>query len=87
MKEISDELAARATLDKQLESQKRLVSAASSVYSVSTARYNSGIDSFLDVLDAQRELYTYQQQEILIQRQKLSNLVNLYKVLGGGSRE
>ena len=85
--EISDELAARATLDKQLESQKRLVSAASSVYSVSTARYNSGIDSFLDVLDAQRELYTYQQQEILIQRQKLSNLVNLYKVLGGGSRE
>lgn len=86
-KEVSDELAARATLDKQLEAQKRLVSAANKVYDISTARYNSGIDSFLDVLDAQRQLYTYQQQEIATEQQRLTNLVNLYKVLGGGSVE
>lgn len=84
-REVSDELAARETLDEQLKSQRRLVGAAQKVYDISQARYKSGIDSFLSVLDSQRELYTFQQQEIQIERQRLSNLVNLYKVLGGGN--
>ncbi|MCF8496443.1 MAG: efflux transporter outer membrane subunit [Alphaproteobacteria bacterium] len=83
-REVSDELAARVTLTEQLLAQKRLVAAAQKVYDVSEARYKSGIDSFLSVLDAQRELYAFQQNEIAIERQRLSNLVNLYKVLGGG---
>ena len=69
----------------QLQAQRRLVEAAETVYSVSEARYKSGIDSFLSVLDAQRELYAYQQNEIQIELQRQTNLVNLYKVLGGGS--
>lgn len=85
-REVADELAARATLDEQLKSQQRLVAAAQTVYDISAARYRSGIDSFLSVLDAQRELYTYQQNEIQIERQRLENLVNLYKALGGGAR-
>ena len=84
-REVSDELAARETLDGQLQAQRRLVEAAETVYSVSEARYKSGIDSFLSVLDAQRELYAYQQNEIQIELQRQTNLVNLYKVLGGGS--
>lgn len=83
-REVSDELAARETLDEQLKAQRRLVGAAQKVYDISQARYKSGIDSFLSVLDSQRELYTFQQNEIQIERQRLSNLVNLYKVLGGG---
>jgi len=86
-REVADELAARATLTEQLNAQIRLVEAAQRVYDVSEARYKSGIDSFLSVLDAQRELYTYQQQEIEVKRQRLSNLVNLYKVVGGGVSE
>ncbi|MGD9649161.1 MAG: efflux transporter outer membrane subunit [Dongiaceae bacterium] len=86
-REVADELAARATLDQQLKAQRRLVAAAQKVYNISDARYKSGIDSFLSVLDAQRELYGSQQVEIQIERQRLSNLVNLYKVLGGGSIE
>lgn len=85
-REVADELAARATLDEQLKAQRRLVAAAQKVYDISDARYKSGIDSFLSVLDAQRELYTYQQNEIQIERLRLSNLVNLYKVLGGGTQ-
>ncbi|MEC7028345.1 MAG: TolC family protein, partial [Pseudomonadota bacterium] len=84
-REVSDELAARETLDAQLKAQRRLVGAAQKVYDISNARYKSGIDSFLSVLDSQRELYTFQQQEIQIERQRLANLVNLYKVLGGGT--
>lgn len=84
-RDVADELAARATLDEQLKSQRRLVSAAQKVYDISQARYKSGIDSFLSVLDSQRELYTYQQNEIQIEQQRLSNLVNLYRALGGGT--
>jgi multidrug efflux system outer membrane protein len=85
-REVSDELAARETLDEQLKSQRRLVAAAQKVYDISEVRYKSGIDSFLTVLDSQRELYMFQQNEIQIERQRLANLVNLYKVLGGGSK-
>jgi len=85
-REVADELAARATLTEQLNAQKRLVEAAQKVYDVSDARYKSGIDSFLSVLDSQRELYTFQQQAIQVERLRLTNLVNLYKVVGGGSR-
>jgi multidrug efflux system outer membrane protein len=85
-REVADELAARATLDEQLKAQERLVAAAQQVYDMSRARYDVGIDSFLSVLDSQRELYTAQQNEIEIERQKLANLVNLYKALGGGAK-
>ncbi len=84
-REVSDGLAARETLDEQLKAQNRLVDAAQKVHDISNARYNAGIDSFLSVLDSQRELYAFQQQKILVERERLFNLVNLYKVLGGGS--
>ena len=84
-REVSDELAARATLDQQLAAQRRLVKAAERVYEVAQARFKGGVDSFLSVLDSQRELYSFQQNEIGTQREQLSNLVTLYKVLGGGT--
>lgn len=83
-REVSDQLAARATLSQQLAAQQRLVAAAQKVYNASYARYTHGIDSFLSALDAQRELYAFQQDEIRLENQRLGNLVNLYKVLGGG---
>lgn len=84
-KEVSDELAARSTLDDEFAAQQRLVEATKQSYDLSSARYKEGIDSFLNVLDAQRSLFAAQQQEIEIEKQRLVNLVNLYKVLGGGA--
>lgn len=86
-REVSDELDARRTLGAQLEAQTRLAAAAQSAYNVSDARYKEGIDNYLAVLDAQRSLYAAQQGKIDIERQKLVNLVNLYKALGGGTDE
>lgn len=83
-REVADELAARATLGQQLLAQTQLVEASQSAYDSSRARYDQGVDSFLGVLDAQRSLYSAQQQKIEIEKQRLTNLVNLYKVLGGG---
>jgi len=82
-REVSDDLAARATLTQELGAQLRLVDAAQRVYNNSEARYKAGVDSFLSVLDAQRGLYAARQGVIEIRRQRLSNLINLYKALGG----
>lgn len=83
-REVADELAARGTYTNQLEAQRALVEANKIAYNISEARYKQGIDSHLNVLDAQRQLYIAQQNEIVVQQQRLSNLVMLYKVLGGG---
>lgn len=84
-REVADELAARGTYTNQWNAQKALVAASQQSYDLSNARYKQGIDSHLNVLDAQRQLYTAQQNEIAVQQQRLSNLVTLYKVLGGGA--
>lgn len=85
-REVADELAARGTYTDQLTALRAFVSAAQTSYDLSDARYRQGIDSYLNVLDAQRSLYEAQQNEILVAQQRLSNLVTLYKVLGGGVR-
>jgi NodT family efflux transporter outer membrane factor (OMF) lipoprotein len=47
-------------------------------------QYNSGLIDFQTVLDAQRSLYTLQDQLAQSDGQVTSNLVRLYKALGGG---
>jgi multidrug efflux system outer membrane protein len=51
----------------------------------SQARYEKGVDSYLNVLDSQRSFCSAQQGLISVNLTRLSNLVTLYKVLGGGS--
>jgi len=83
-REVADGLAARATLTDQVKAQSDLVGASGDSYRLSRARYDGGVDSYLNVLDSQRSLYSAQQDLISVQVSRLSNLVTLYKVLGGG---
>jgi multidrug efflux system outer membrane protein len=83
-REVADALAQRGTLGDQLEAQQSLVDASAATYRLSDARYTRGIDNYLSVLDAQRSLYSAQQGLIAIRLARLTNLVTLYKVLGGG---
>lgn len=83
-KEVRDELIAHRTLQEQYEAQQVKMKASSQVYSLTYARYEEGIDSFLNVLDSQRALYLAQTSAVDIQKQKIANLVNFYKVVGGG---
>ena len=84
-REVADALAQRATLGDQLQAQQSLVEASEVGYRLSDARYTRGIDSYLRVLDAQRSLYGAQQGLIAVRLARLTNLVTLYKVLGGGA--
>ena len=83
-REVADALAGRGTIDDQLASQHALVAATQRTYDLTEARYRAGIDSSLSLLDAQRELYASQQTLIVTQLTRETNLVTLYKVLGGG---
>ncbi len=83
-REVADALAKRGTVGDQLEAQKSLLDATAKTYRLSTARYEKGIDIYLNVLDAQRSLYSAQQGLIAIRLAQLSNQVRLYAVLGGG---
>lgn len=47
-------------------------------------RYDSGYSGYLEVLNAQRDLFQVQSTAIDIKRAQLSALVSLYKALGGG---
>ncbi len=83
-KEVADALANYGTLDERMAAQQALVNATQESFSLSEARYQRGIDSYLDVLDSQRSLYAAQQDLISMELIKSTNQVELYKVLGGG---
>ncbi len=83
-REVADALAQRGTLGDQMEAQQSLTDATAASYRLSEARYVNGIESYLNVLDSQRSLYSAQQGLITVRLSRLVNLVTLYKVLGGG---
>jgi multidrug efflux system outer membrane protein len=83
-RDVADALARRGTLGDQMAAQQSLVDATAEAYRLSNARYEKGTDIYLNVLDAQRSLYTAQQELIAIRLSKLANQVQLYAVLGGG---
>jgi multidrug efflux system outer membrane protein len=84
-REVSDSLTLRARLLEQEKAQADLVDTLAETYRLSDARYKAGIDSYLSVLVAQRSLYGAQQGLISVRLARISNLVTLYKVLGGGA--
>jgi outer membrane protein, multidrug efflux system len=83
-KEVANALAARATYVDQVQADREYVASSESYYTLAQGRYKAGTDSFLTFLDAQRTLYTAQQQLASDSLSRQSNLVTLYKVLGGG---
>jgi outer membrane protein, multidrug efflux system len=83
-REVSDSLSLRARLTEQQDAQQALVNSLQETYRLSDARYKAGVDSYLSVLVAQRSLYGAQQGLVSRRAARLSNLVTLYKVLGGG---
>jgi multidrug efflux system outer membrane protein len=84
-REVSDALARRGTIDAQLRANTTQADAASDNYTLSDARYRGGIEHFLNSLDAQRSLYSAQRTLVATRLVRASNLVSLYRTLGGDS--
>ncbi|RYD90262.1 MAG: transporter, partial [Sphingomonadales bacterium] len=82
-RDVSDALARRATIDRQLDATTRLDAAARDSLMLSTARYREGIDPYLNTLDAQRTAYSAARTLASTRLIKAQNLVALYQSLGG----
>jgi multidrug efflux system outer membrane protein len=86
-REVADALEARATLGSEIAAQETVRNAQAARLELAQARYRNGVANYLDVLDAERELYTAEQQLLQTRLLKLTNAVDLYRSLGGGLNE
>lgn len=82
-KEVNSALARRVTMNDQLEAQRALVEANTKSYEIYDARYQKGVDTYLNALLAQRSMYASEQNLISVRLEALLNRVTLYQVLGG----
>ena len=83
-REVADALAIRSILDEKLKAQELLLNAEQKRFDLTSARYQQGVDNYVDVLLAQQDLYTAQQNLLEFQAARLLNAVALYRSLGGG---
>ena len=86
-REVADALAGRATLGEQLRAQQAQADAEGVRFKLSDLRYQNGIASQLDLLDAQRSLFAARQAVVQTRLAQLQSQVTLYKALGGGWKE
>jgi outer membrane protein, multidrug efflux system len=86
-REVADALVSRAWIDEQLRAQTARVAAEQRRFELSDRRYRGGVDSYLTVLTAQRDLFAAQQILIQTRLDRQTNLVDLYQTLGGGWNE
>lgn len=85
--EVEDNLAALRILNHELDQQNAAVASAQRALSLSTERYKSGIDSYLNVITAQTTLLNNQRTAVNLQMQQMTASVELIKALGGGWNE
>lgn len=84
-REVSDALARQGTSGDELRAREAQQASAADNYRLSEARYRAGIDSFLLTLDSQRDYFAVQQALVQMRLEAASNLVDLYRALGGDS--
>jgi NodT family efflux transporter outer membrane factor (OMF) lipoprotein len=68
----------------RLQNLGNALTAAQRAVQVASQRYDRGFTPFLDVLDAQRELYALQDQYAAAQEEVVLQYIALYKAIGGG---
>ena len=83
-RDVSDGLAAYSKTNEQRTQQEQLVQALTESARLARQRYEGGLDSYLPVLDAQRNLFQGELELARLRQQELASVVQLYRALGGG---
>jgi len=69
----------------EVETQEaRAVAAYQEAVALATSRYTAGLSSYMEVLEAQQQLFPAENTRSQVRLQRLVTLVQLYKALGGG---
>jgi outer membrane protein, multidrug efflux system len=86
-REVSDTLVQYQKVREIRATQERLVSTLQDRSRLSYVRYRGGVDTLLNALDADRDLFNAELRLAQIRRNELLTLVQLYRALGGGWQE
>jgi NodT family efflux transporter outer membrane factor (OMF) lipoprotein len=84
LREVSDALVSHTDTRNQRQEEEKLVTALSESVRLSELRYRGGLDSYLQVLDAERNLFGGQLTLAELRLQELESVIQLYRALGGG---
>lgn len=84
-RDVANALSAQHWLQQQVDVQQRALETQHERARLSRLSYDNGASSFLDVLDAERNLISAEQQLVQTRRALLSSRIALYAALGGGS--
>ncbi len=84
LREVSDALISIQQLVKIRKEQEAYVAAALDALRLANVRYEGGVASYLEVLDAERRSYESQLSLTETRRNQLVAVVRLYRALGGG---
>jgi outer membrane protein, multidrug efflux system len=82
--EVSTALVAHQKLAEVEKQQARSVAAYQEAVRIANIRYVAGLSSYVEVLDAQQQLFPAENALAQTQFSRLANFVQLYKALGGG---
>lgn len=82
--EVESALAGVATYRSQVNRYRELLRATRTTQMLTQELYRNGSNTYLDVLDAERELFTTQISFSQVLAAQLAEYVSLYKALGGG---
>jgi NodT family efflux transporter outer membrane factor (OMF) lipoprotein len=82
--QVEDSLASVRILSQQILKQEQAVKSSEEVLVLETARYQTGVDPYLDVVTAQTTLLTNQQTLANLHVQEMTASVQLIGALGGG---
>jgi multidrug efflux system outer membrane protein len=83
-REVSDALIAHQRTRESRQEQERLVSALEDRKRLAYVRYRGGVDTQLNALDADRDLFQAELALAQLRYNELVSVVQLYKALGGG---
>jgi multidrug efflux system outer membrane protein len=83
-REVQDALTATQLLADQAAAQDRTVAAARRAGELAQTRYDAGLVTYFEVIDAQRTVLTAERASAQLSAQRLVNSVGLIKALGGG---
>ncbi len=83
-REVEDALVFHAKVREIRLQREQRVQAERQALTLAELRYTNGVSSYLDVLDAQRQLYVAETDLSAALRDQLVSVVQVYKTLGGG---
>jgi NodT family efflux transporter outer membrane factor (OMF) lipoprotein len=82
--QVEDYLATLRVTSQQVEKQKQAIDSAQRYLNIATARYQTGLDPYLDVITAQTTLLSDQETQVTLQVSEMTAAVELVQALGGG---